>query len=67
MMVHELIIKNFKTSLGFVATCSCGEKIHRVTGCNGSGRQYGLGAAEELFEEHLQRVEAAEVEQEVKE
>ena len=56
MMTHELQIKDFKTSLGFVATCSCGKRIHRVTGCNGSGRQYGLGAANELFEKHLKEV-----------
>lgn len=53
---HRLIITNFKTSLGFKADCTCGQRISRVTRCNGSGRMYGLQAAEESFEEHLQEV-----------
>lgn len=51
--VHSLIIRNFKTSLGFDARCSCGKKIRRVSGCNSGGRQYGLCGTVDDFLNHI--------------
>ncbi len=50
----ELIIRETKT--GFVASCSCGQAIHRASGCNGSGYWYARAAADEKFAEHRERL-----------
>ncbi len=54
---HELLIRETKT--GFIAHCRCGQKIHRASGCRGSGYWYGREAADETFADHLAAVAKA--------
>lgn len=51
-MKHLLNIAFFKTGTGFTATCSCGRRISRPTGCNRAGMVYALSYAWQMYKDH---------------
>jgi len=52
---HKLLLKWYKNVHGFIATCSCGERIGKnsMTGNNWAGWDYGLLAIKERFNNHV--------------
>lgn len=57
--MHNFQLKYTKT--GFLATCSCGEKLGRASGCNRAGMAYGKVYAWQRYVKHCQSVEAKPV------
>ncbi len=52
-VMHRMAIRDYKTSLGFRATCTCGERLGGAQGCNGGGRVYAMCDSLEQFAEHI--------------
>ena len=63
---HQLELNWFKTRTGFIAICSCGERIGRnsMTGNNLAGWKYGLLATKQNFNSHVQKERAVTYEKE---
>jgi hypothetical protein len=60
-MIHTLDIKYHRSlphGTGFRATCSCGAKIHRASGCNNGGLCYALSAAWDAYVRHCRKTGA---------
>jgi hypothetical protein len=53
---HKLNIAYFKSGTGFTATCTCGQRISRPTGCNFGGMNYAKLAVWQEYARHCAEV-----------